>query len=776
MDNQEKFIDLLQREANLFSEICEMMFHSQVETGRYFLCAMNNIVEYCCNQSPEQKEGINYHIVYLSNCPDWAREILARFIIQKVAFTYSDEFISISKQKTPKTIYLPEKTTKKYLAQLIGERAYFKKYIKLFGDKSLPNNAKKNLLVLQDKDIVTRKQDKNPLLEQLFTNNIFDSSRNTVVTTSDTAFDIESQIRQNRENIPEIENVFVFHSQNRGKITFSYNKQQLERLNRYGVGIKNCIVFYISERPFRLYHIQDDIKYTIASNLLNREIKRYDDFDGFITFSPQEIDTMFHRNNCGSFYFIDSPERDIFTADVDSIFDELPHNYKIKNALSLAFTEETQRSFIRECEQKEGISLNGLVNPFFNFYKQLWDEEIRNTIISRFGNALKVAFVLPRWVDDEHKKAIKRAFQTEDRSICITDVDKLKEGIPADMVVLFTYRYTDDRYKTYPNSFDPLPLKKGQMGLTVVNRLTHNRYYEWNKHFYDRSYNGLLFSDFRQDVIGWSKKNLTRPSLPDIFENIDEAEADAREYMAEKCVIQFEEGRIKPLAASRVIYHNGKNYCISRLKELPFEEGVSIQLLDDIVDQIKDSLIRKTSNTLKSEEYIRRDKTYGLSETEICSSIELWKYLLTRKVAESSVEEVYEAIFPGDKEISIHGFERWLDFDYPMILPRSRKSQNSLLTYLGFNIGGAYHRIILTKKLMRNSNTRLLNSQIESLLQSILTVTQIEDEDFNELFEEHSEILTLLEVNSASEVNTLVELLDIKLKKVISIKYDSNKA
>ena len=77
---------------------------------------------------------------------------------------------------------------------------------------------------------------------------------------------------------------------------------------------------------------------------------------------------------------------------------------------------------------------------------------------------------------------------------------------------------------------------------------------------------------------------------------------------------------------------------------------------------------------------------------------------------------------------------------------------------------------------MRNSNTRLLNSQIESLLQSILTVSKFVDEDYPELFEEHSEILTLLEIGSAAEVNTLVELLDIRLKKIISIKYDSNKA
>jgi len=777
MGPQDKFLNLISKERELFSETCEMMLHSKVEDGRKFLCAMNNVVEYCRSQSTNGKEGVNYHIVYLPSTPSWARVLLVRFYIHKIAFTSSDEFIRIAEKKTPSTIYLPEKITPKYQKQLFAERAYYRKFIRLFKDKVLPENVgKKSLFVLQDKDVITRKQDKNPWLEQLFTDSIYDKSRNVVVTTSETAYDIETSLRKNRDNVPNIENLFIFHSQNRGKVTYSYNKQQLERLNRYGVGIKNCFVFYLTDRPFRLYHAQDNVKYTLSSNLLNHEIKKFDDFDGFITFTPDEMNQLFNRKNNNSSYVIDSPEREFFTAEIDSYFDELAHNYKIKNALSLAFSDETQECFLEECERETGLKDWNEIMPFLNFYKHIWEDEIKPTVERKIQGCDSVAFALPNWASVEHKRALKSFFQNGTRKVFIVDFDRIKDGVPADMVVLFAYRYTDSKYKTYPNSFDPLPLLEGQKGLTIINRLTHNRYYEWNRHFYDKSYNGLLYSDFRIDTLGWSKRVFHRPLLPDIFDSIDEAEADAREYMAEKCVIQFENGKIKPLAASRAIYHNGTNYCISSLKDLPFEEGIAIQMLDDVVEQIKDSLIKKSDNNLKAEEYIRKDEAYGLTEEQISSEIELWKYLLKRKVDASSIEEAYNAIFPNDKEISLNGFERWLNFDYPMILPRSRKSQNNLLTYLGFKLGGAYHKVILTKKLMRNSNTRLLNSQIESLLQSILTVSEITDEDYSELFEEHSEILTLLEVGSAAECNTLVELLDIQLRKVISIKYDSNKA
>ena len=276
--------------------------------------------------------------------------------------------------------------------------------------------------------------------------------------------------------------------------------------------------------------------------------------------------------------------------------------------------------------------------------------------------------------------------------------------------------------------------------------------------------------------MGWSKKVLQKPIMPDILSDIDEAESDAREYLAERCMIVFESGRAKRLAADRVLYVNGGHYCFSSLKELPFEEGMKLQLLDELVSQIKDNLIKKSDSDLKLEGYIRRDPSFALTEEQINSNIELWKYLLKRKVDELGVEATYEAIFPNNKEISLHGFEKWFDFDYPMILPRSRKSQNSLLSFLGFKIGSPYHRVILTKKLIKNNNTKVLNSQIESLLQSVLTVSSVSDDYFVKLYEEHSEILTLLEINSASDVNILVQLLDINLKTVKSIKYDSDKA
>ncbi|MEE1516403.1 MAG: hypothetical protein UF228_02260, partial [Lachnospiraceae bacterium] len=581
MGTLEKYQTLINHETGFFSAVCKMMQHSKVADGRRFLCAMNNIVDHFLER--KQDGGINYQIIYVPTCPEWSRELLVRFLIHKIAFSNLQKFIYLAQKKTKGPLSLPMgiSSSSKQYKLLIEERKYYAKFLRLFGSGSdINDNSTNSLFVVQEKDIITRKQDRNPWLEQLYTNDLIRNDDNAIVTSNLSAHDIEALLRKNRNNIPNIENLFIFHSQNRGKVTFSYNLDQLERLNQYGVGIKNCFVFHITERPFRLYYAKESVKSSLVGNLLNREIKRFDDFDGFITFTPDELNLMFQQEKLGTQYIIDSAERDIFTADIDSCLDELPHNYKIKNTLSLAFSSEVQKSFMKECESETGFSQTGLVDPFLNYYTQLWNEEIAFQILKQIDNYHSVAFVLPPGIDGVYKRAIRRCFSSEYRQITFKDFNQLRDGLNEDFIVLFSFRYTDNRYKTYPNSFDPLPLKKGQRGLTVINRLTHNRYYEWNKHFYEKDFNGLLFSSFRKEKLGWSKKVLQKPIMPDILSDIDEAESDAREYVAEHCTITFESGKSKRLAADRVLFFNGGHYCISSLKELPFEEGMKLQLLD----------------------------------------------------------------------------------------------------------------------------------------------------------------------------------------------------
>lgn len=773
MNKTDHFNAFLQEEASpMFSSICEMMYHTKVNEGGDFLRSMDKIAEYYTNRISQQ-DGIQYHFVYLPMCPEWARELLVRYFIHKFAFTYSDHLLSVARTNLAHDLILPYNATPKVIKRLRAERAYYKKFIRLFGNKSdISQEREKSLIVVQEKDILTRNEDKNPWLGNLYTTDLFDLNQKVIVSTSDTAFDIESEFRRNRGRIPKIDNIFIFHSRNRGRITSSFNMQQLERLNRYGAGIKNCFIFYISEMPFRLYDIQENIKSRLLGNLLRTDITRYNDSDRFITFTPEEVAKMFGQPYNRSTYIIDSNERDIVTSELDTYIDELPHDFKVRTLMSLSFSEDSKEIIINECEELNDPTFENIVTPVISFYKDLWDSEIKPALENALSGCEKVVFAVPYFVSPVYRRLIKDCFRSANKQVDVVDTTVLQEGVRADAIVLFTYLYTDSRYRAFPNSFDPIPSKPGQKCITIINRLTHNRYYVWNKYFYDQAFNGLLYSNFREEKLGWGKISLSRPVIPDIFEAVDEAESEARDYMAERCCIQLENSRHTVSPNDLVIYRENDKYLISSIRELRIEDNLELDLLDNVVDQVRKLFTEKSDNRLRTEDIIRKDPKYELTQSEIESDVELWKILLHRKVEASSLDSVYEAIFPTGREISKNGFARWINYDDPMIFPRSRRCQNSLLTYLGFNLGCAYHKLILTKKLTRNNDTRLLNRLLESLLRLIIPITNINQEDYDTIYESNSEILSMLDIDSAGDLNALKDLLEINLQKVISVQYD----
>ena len=773
-----QFQQLVQKESSVFPAIVEIMTHSKKIEGREFLSAMNNILDYTLKKPLSESNSINYQIIHIPSCPDWARELLVRFTIHKASLSFNRILLDKIKKSIRKDFLLPIDITKKEKKRIFDENRYLKRVHKEFLHLPIPDNSIKSFIIIKENDIETRKQNKNPWLEWLFSNDITSKDYNVFLSKDISAFDLEGKIKYlERESllIPTIENIFIFHSFNRGRLTTSYNYDQLRRLNRYGVGIKNCIIFSFSDQPFKLYYTIENIKYRLASGLLNKDVKTYNVFDGFITFTQEESNYLFNSKDTQHTVVIDSPEREYFTLNIDSFFDQLPHNYRYKNALSLAFSDDLQQKFIDEISNEIGNFDLSVFVDFFNYYHYFWNENIKVQINTFLNNNKSIAFIIATETPQYVKEAIKKLFLIEYRKIDFYSIEDIKNGINVDKIVVFQYRYTDKLYKSFPNSFDPLPLKNGQEAFVIINRLTHNNYYEWNKHNYDKDLNGLLFSTFRKDNLGWSVRNYQRPLLPDIRDYIDEAEVDNKEYQAEKCTIYFKDSKPKEyIASKRALYVHENKYDVLQLEDLVGLKDIEIQILDEIVEQIRHLIVEKAEGNSKAEEYIRQDKRYELTEEEIVSPIELWKFLLKRKIDELGAENVYNAIFPNVQEISYNGFLRWCDFDYPMILPRSRRTQNALLRYLGFELGSPYHRIILTKKLVNINNSRVLNSQIETLLQTILARTIATEKDFEIIMDANSDILTLLDIRNADDIKALIELLIISLKTVTRIEYDQD--
>ena len=250
----------MQTESPYFKKILDTMYHSKVDEGQDFLRVMDTTINKCAHYPTNCEESISLHVIYLPSCPSWARELLVRFLIHRSTLSQDKDIISVAKRKTAGHLYLPMgmKGSSKQAKLLEEERKYYRSIIRNFPElEDLDSDPIRSLFVLSEKDIITRGEDNNPWLSKLYSKNI-DSESPTIVTTDLNAYEIEDHIAElDDDNVPHIENVYIFHSQNKGRITSSFNIEQIERLNQYGVGIKNIFIFYITEHPYRLYYADE---------------------------------------------------------------------------------------------------------------------------------------------------------------------------------------------------------------------------------------------------------------------------------------------------------------------------------------------------------------------------------------------------------------------------------------------------------------------------------------------------------------------------------------
>lgn len=768
------FIKLTTTESIVFPALLETMTHIKKEEGRKYLCLVNNIIDHLCSY---KQEGVVYHTIHIPDVPQWGRELLVRFVLHKVALTFSQTRLkSLYSEITPQfTIGSNISGKSRKFQQLRAEREWLKQIKERFSQYVIPEFDNKYLFIVKEEDVINRKEDRNLWLEKLYTNE-FDNSKYNVILRSDlTGYSIEEyarQMRQSGEAIPQITDVCIFHSRNRYSILNSYNISQVERLNKYGFGINRVFVFYFDKTPLRLYQTIS-IKHRIASALLHKEIKRFDEYNGFITFTPQETDYLFDRVNLQKHFIVDSNEREVFTYPVEDYLSQLPRGYRYKNALAIAGTPELLKIVFSNLEQ-QGIPFPDF-SDYQNYYLKIWDEMIIQKINKFIGDDKDIALIIPPDIEKSARKLLRALFCKEERSIKFYDINAIEEGIKETVIIVLQYRYTDRRYPAYPNSFDRLPLKNGQRGLIIINLFTHNDLYSWNKWYYDKYFNELLFSEFRQRILRWKKHNHAKPSLISVDNMMAEEELASNYKGAERCIIEYENESRRYFAHQRALCKTDEAIITVRLKDLYGETGFEIQVLDEIGSKIRNTLLDKAQISTEAEKAIRSNEKYGLTEDEINNeSIELWRYLLKQKITRLGAENVYKEIVNDESELSMHSFMQWVNFDKIMILPRSRKHQLRMLAYLGFEPRSPYHIVVLRKKMLSTNETRNINTQIESLLEDVLTTSIKTQEDFDNLLEDHQDILFLLEVNNITDLEMFISLLDISFKRVKSISHDTN--
>ena len=781
MDNNitPEFEYLVKTESSDFCSILDIMKHSKKEMGRQFLNLMNQILDYYL-YSTRSNEGINLQIIHIPTCEPWARELFLRFLIHKIALFHNKTTLERFKQESTKTITCSDNKETKRLQE---RNKYFRSVLKSFkNNQSIKSNDSTNLIIVKENDLRSTKDDKNPWLFEYAVDirKISDRRYNLCIDSEVDTNSLKSVYEE--DEILSLENIFIL--QTRNKVTRTYSRNQLDRLNRFNANIKNCFVFSFSEEPFILDKIKSKVKSRLISIYNQTAVTKYNDFGGFITFDKHESDYIFNRESNTKTLIIDPIEREYFSDEMEVFIETITPNLRFRNQLCLCFNQKLQKEISVKISEFTPDFKPEMCSGYFSILSQAWSNTIAPTIKEFINNGSTVAFIVDKDTTVSTRNQIIELFQRQNTQFDFYSIDSLKnkkgkDSITADKIIIFQYRSPNGRFNYYPNILDQLTLNKKQEALIIINKLTHFSYYDWDIYGYRKSLNALLYSNFRKDKLNWKYLKLSQPQSENIKNYLDkDDEVYNHNYQVEKCRVHFK-GSIRakelPLCENVIFSHNGKR-SIDEIRTILELTDVDIQQLNEVTDIIKMFISQRIEENNNAELTVRKEPKYNLSLDEIKSTTELWKILLKRKVESQSPLIVYNEIFkntPPTERISLNAFNQWYNLDRDLILPRSNKDKKAILEYLGFEPTNAYRKIINKKKLSSINGSRKMNSLIENFLKDYL-FSENNKETFNQCKNIYADLLELIDSNTLNDFVALKQMIiqEIDLKPVDSFEYD----
>lgn len=777
----DQFKLFIQKESIDFDLILGVMFHTRKDEGRQFLNMMNNIIDYHLSIQASEN-NINLQIIHIPACEQWARELFLKFLIHKIAIYHNKTTLERFKLDSSKMIYSNDNLEAK---KLIYRKKYLKDIYKKFAKReTIGENKSTNMILIKDTDMNSSKDDKNPWISQYIGSceEISDIEYNLYVNTEIDAYTLEKKYEV--KPFP-LENIFVFHTIN--KVSRSYSRNQLERLNRYGANIKNCFIFSFSQKAFALNSTKQNIKNRLISTYNQKAIIKYNDFSMFVTFSQEESDLLFNRTSNRSLKIIDSPEREFFANEMEVFIDNISSNLKFRNQLTLCSNKKLQYNISNIIQKQVPDFKHEMCDSYYTLLREIWESNIIPTINDFIADSKSIAFIVDKDTPKAVKDLICSIFKKPRTSFRFHQYNDLKKKsgkslISAKHIIILQYKSPNGMYAIFPNILDPIPLNTDQKALLIVNKLTHNDFYEWDLYLYKTEFNALLYSKFREDKLDWKYLDISKPELnSDVSYLIDEDDSDSmKNYQIKKCKVHFknhEKDKDIPMLENIIVENNGI-YSIEKLEDILEFDNLSIQLLEEIFTPIKfliDSIIEKNNN---AELIVRKEQKFNLTEKEINSSSELWKILLQRKITNLGAKIVYSDLFPNIQEkecISFNAFNQWYNLSSTTILPRSIKDQKAVLSYLGFEIGSVYHRIIKKKKLSSIKGSRKMNALMEKFLVNYL-FSDDQEETFIRCNSDFSDFLDFVDVHTYTDFIALKSILkqEILLKPVERFEYDKD--
>lgn len=787
--SKEKFYALAKSESAAVDSLIDAMAHTRRNDARHFLMVMNSIVDFYLQREPQEGE-ICYPIIRVPHAPDWAQEVLLKFLILKLSLHYNSDTISLLRQKFwPKTVYI--KDEKYHHNYFVPCKNYLKGVIANVPQDYLGEIGHKNIIFCSEGDMRVSREDKNKFVSEFYGNvdDIF-TDKNLIMCQNLSSDDIRSSLREHREqgNI-NIDNAFVFYTNNE-KIN-SLDSTSLERWNRaYHVGLKNCFVFDFSDDPFRLrYEIRRGT--TLCKKLPMIPENEFMHYRHFILFDERETNFFFGWQNQYKHKVFEDDQL-MFTDVLGSLLDESEYRIQERNRFSLCLSQNAVFAYQRHLRSSFEDYNNEDYRLSFDWQAEMSQGRItpalRHIMLSLDYASMnhQIAVVVDKSIPADLKTELTHHLQSINSKAKIKFYDysalkpqKGKNSIKESCVIVMQYRphYIRESYAKYPNSFDPYYVRKGQFIFDIIQGFAFQDMYAWDKYDYELTMYELLSSDYRDAVLGGYEK----PTKPSCRRVMGETEFSDERGPARATVYvkgTYEDGtRFNIPETNFVIWEGDGERQVCRFSDLKRNDMLSsvekFQEMDVVAEHLQIFIQKKQENANELERFIRNSycKQGQITEEEQDSPIALWKILLAKKVCSMGLEAVYGEIKTGLKEaeqISENQFKCWADTYDNMMLPRSKVHQRKLFEYLGFGASSPYLFIMRSKKAATKNGTRKFNSMMDQFLSRTLT-REIDDDLFDEIY--NSDINDLLDLKNINDLISLIEMLreEIHLKTVKEI-------
>ena len=783
--------------------IINAMVHTKKESARRFLNVMDCIVDYYINRKSENEE-ICYPIIYIPHAPEWAREVLLKFLILKLSLYYNDDNREILKKRSlsMRNIVLRTKEDEKHMKQYAVPCAkYIRETLNNITENFSGAKGHKNMIICGEGDLQVSKADKHKFISEFYgtPEDVF-TEKNLIMCQNIDADEIRAQLKEHKmdDEFVKVDNLFVFYTNN--DRTNSFEATSLERWNNaYKMGVKNCFVFAFSKKPFHLRHsINKGGNFSKRFPMLNE--KEAYNYPHYVTFDEEESCFLFGWNNSSEHIFIPDDQL-LFTDVLGSLLDESEYRIQERNRFALCLSNELvslyssylHKSFSDYNDEDYQMSLEWQLERATKAVKPIIhnciikEKLLRSKSREQFGEKIKIAIVLDKSIELSMKRALTASLHEYSPRLEVKyyDYSALKpingsNDIKENRVIILQYRphYVRESYAKYPNSFDPLPARKDQFIHDIIQGVPFNDMYEWDKYDYERFKAELLDSEIRQNLFGQYEK----PIKPSVRRTKGENEF-SDERSASRAIVYvrgiFQDGsKFNIPETDYVIYETvlGEPQ-ISRLSEIKnnsqLNEIKRLQKLDDVANKLKVFIAEKSDEVDIREKVIRESqhKLGRITEAERDSNTILWKILLSKKIEEEGLDNAYNSVMKGLKDverIQKNQFKHWADLDSNMILPLQKICQRRLFEYLGFGLTSPYLSIMRSKKAATKNGTRLFNSMMDRFLQDTLFVDIDED-----LFDEYkdSDINDFLNLKNVDDLAALQSILrnEIRMSNVVNI-------